>query len=221
MRRLRLLLLGLIVIVSFAAESSAGDLTGKFGVTPQAGLVMPIQALQSDEGGGNAKPGFAGGLTIEFFFNDNVAVGGRFVFNRFSMDLNDPVSGDWTILEFGVYGKYLFLPGNSTRPFARGGFLFGKAKQSIDYGNLRSLDGQYQNFEADFALTLGMELAGGVVHKIKENVSIYGEIGWTALATDGTTVDVTKDGIAVAAESLVHLQWVGVKAGMMFLFGGE
>jgi len=221
MCRLRLLLLGMIVAVSCVAESSAGDLTGKTGITPQVGLVMPIQALQSDDGGGNAKSGFAGGLTVEYFINDNVAVGGRFVFNRFSMDLNDPVSGNWTIMEFGVFSKYLFLPGNPTRPFARGGFAFGKTKQSIDYGDLRSLDGQYRNFEADFTLSFGLELAGGVVHEVKDNIAIYGEIGWTVLATDGVVVDVTQGEIEYSAESLIHLQWIGVKAGVTFLVGGE
>jgi len=211
MRILRLTLLTAAVIAVLATGSAAGDLTGKIGITPQIGLVIPIQALQSDEGGGNAKLGFAGGLTAEYFISQNIAVGGRFVYDRFGLESVDGVDfdGNWTMMEMGVFGKYIFLPEEMTRPFARAGIVMGKAKLEVD------------SYEADYAMTPGVELAGGVVHEVKENIFIYGEIGWTALATDGADVDVTMNGSTSTEESLVHLQWVGVKVGATFLVGGE
>jgi len=211
MRILRLTLLTAAVITVFATGAAAGDLTGKIGVTPQVGLVIPIQALQQENGGGNAKLGFVGGLTAEYFINQNIAVGGRFMFNRFGLDKIDDVEfdGNWTIMEMGVFGKYVFLPDEMTRPFARVGVVMGKAKLEVD------------SDEADYAMTPGVELAGGVIHEVKENICVYGEIGWTYLATDGADVDVTQNSHTSTGESLINIQWVGVKAGATFFFGAK
>lgn len=198
--------------VSFTAVSAQG-LTGKFAVAPVVGLNMPIQFLQSDEGGGYASMGFVGGVAGEYFINEDLSVGALAAFNRFGTDLpNEDRTGSWTMIQFGVFGRYQLMPGQPTRPYARAGLLMGSAKLKTENGI---------EVENKVGMSPGAELAGGVIHKLQENISLFGEIGWTALATDGKDVDVTHDGEDQDTfESEKHLQWVGIKVGAIFFFGG-
>lgn len=207
---------GLCVAVAVCALSvgvaSAQNLTGKFGVMPMAGVSMPIQYLQADEGG-MAKLGFSVGAAGEYFINEDLSVGARFMFDRFSMDLEGDYSGNWTMIEFGAFGRYQFMPGQMTRPYARAGVLLGKAKAKTENGI---------EVEGDYAMAPGAELAGGVIHYLQENILLFGEVNWTGLATDGKDIDVTHDGEDVeTVEAEKHLQWIGLKVGAIFLVGGK
>lgn len=213
MRIIRGIAVAFAVCALCSVEAPAQGLTGKFAVAPMIGLNMPIQYLQSDEGGGYASMGFVGGVAGEYFINEDFSVGAHAAFNRFGTDLPDgDLSGSWTMMTFGAFGRYQFMPGQPTRPYARAGLLFGSAKSKTENG---------VETEAKIGFAPGAELAGGVIHKLKENISLFGEIGWTALATDGKDIDVTEDGEdRPSVESEKHLQWVGIKVGAIFFFGG-
>lgn len=213
MSRLRALLMIMATCAICVSQASAQGLTGKIGLAPILGVNMPIQYLQSDEGGGMATTGFAAGASGEYFVNDDVSVGARFMFDRFGMDLvNDDRDGSWTMMEFGAFARYQFMPGKPTRPFARAGLLMGKAKATLKNGS---------EFEASFPVSLGAELAGGVIHQLQPNLSLFGELGWTALATDGKDIEYSEDGDDLGTrESEKHLQWVGIKLGVIFFVGG-
>lgn len=213
MRLIKGLLLAIMMLAIGIGECTAQELTGKIGVAPIVGVSMPIQYLQSDEGGGNASMGFAFGASGEYFLNEDLSVGGRFIYDRFGTDLEGDASGSWTMMEFGVFGRYQFMPGQPTRPYARAGLLMGKAKAKTENG---------EEVEANIAMAPGAELAFGVIHKLQENLSLFGEVGWTALATDGKDVDVSFDGgPETTGEAEKHLQWVGIKAGVLFFLGGK
>jgi hypothetical protein len=174
---------------------------------------MPIQFLKSDDGGGMAKLGFSAGAAGEYFVNEDVSVGARFMFDKFGVDVEGDGSASWTMVEFGVFGRYQFMPGQPTRPFARAGLLMGSAKLKSENG---------VETEGSYGMSPGVELAGGVIHQLQPNLSLFGELGWTALAADGKDVDVTVDGEDVGTfESEHHLQWIGLKVGVIFLLGGN
>jgi hypothetical protein len=208
------LIAALSAILGFSAASAQDEMAGKIGVGPVIGALMPIQYLKSDEGGGYASAGFAGGVFAEYFINDDISVGGKFMYDRFGTDYpGADVSGNWTMMEFGVFGRCQFMKGKPTRPYARAGLLMGKAKLKTENG---------AEVESDVAIAPGAELAGGVIHKLQENVSLFGEVNWTALATDGKDVDVTTDGTdSGTIEAEKHLQWVGIKAGVIIFLGGK
>jgi hypothetical protein len=212
MRVIRGFVLTLAICALGITTASAQGLTGKFGAAPMVGASMPIQYLQSDEGGGYATLGFSVGATGEYFINEDISVGAKFMFDRFGTDFPSDMSGNWTMMEFGVFGRYQFMPGQPTRPYARAGLLFGSAKLKTENG---------VETEGKIGMAPGAELAGGVVHKLQDNVSLFGEIGWTALATDGKDIDFKVDGEDFGTgEAEYHLQWVGIKFGAIFFFGG-
>ena len=160
--------------------------------------------------------GFAAGATAEYFINENLAVGGRLVFNQMGVDIEGVDDGDWTILEFGVFAKYVLMPGKPTRPFARAGIMMGKAKQKLT----GAYNGNRER-ETDISASPGFEVAGGVLHEVAENISVYGEVGYSLVATDGADGDRTVNGTTTPGEMEKHLQWVGVKAGATFFFGAK
>jgi len=212
------LIRGLLCVSTMCAlgfvNASAQGLTGRIGVGPIVGASMPIQYLKSDEGGGMAKLGFSAGVAGEYFVNEDLSVGGRLMFDKFGVDVEGDGSGSWTMIEFGVFGRYQFMPGQPTRPFARAGLLMGSAKARSENG---------VEVEGSYGMSPGIELAGGVIHQLQPNLSLFGELGWTALATDGKDIDVTIDGedVEPPIESEKHLQWVGLKVGVIFLLGGS
>lgn len=200
-----------ICALGFSVAAAQGQ-AGKFGVAPVLGASMPIQYLQSDEGGGYATLGFSGGAAGEYFINEDISVGAKFMLDRFGTDLPGELTGSWTMMEFGVFGRYQFMAGQPTRPYARAGVLMGTAKRKIENG---------VEVEGKIGMSPGAELAGGVIHQLQENISLFGEIGWTALATDGKDVDVTYDGVdQPSTEAEKHVQWIGIKLGAIFFFGG-
>lgn len=214
-----LMLAGMITVV-LSASATAQELAGKFAVTAFGGGNLPIQYLQQTDGGGSAKFGFAAGASGEYFVTSDISVGARFVFDRFGLDTEDfpDASGDWTILEFGVFGRYLFLPDMMTRPFVRAGLLMAKAKSTFDDGSGSAT----AETEVDLKLAPGAELAAGVIHEVADNISLYGEVGWTGVATDGKDADVVVGGTTIGTiEFEKHVQWVGAKVGVMFFLGGE
>ncbi len=90
--------------------------------------------------------------------------------------------------------------------------IFGNAKLKTENG---------VETEGKVGFSPGAELAGGVTHMLQDNLFLFGELGWTALATDGKDIDYKIDGEdAGTGESQYHLQWVGIKAGVIILFGG-
>lgn len=214
MRIIRGVCLTLALLTMLTSAALAEELTGKIGVSPILGVHMPIQYLQNDEGGGYATLGFGGGASGEYFINEDISVGAKFMYDRFGTDLPfENFDGTWTMMEFGVFGRYRFLPGQPTRPYARAGLVFGNAKLKTENG---------VEAEGKVGFSPGAELAGGVTHMLQDNLFLFGELGWTALATDGKDIDYKIDGEdAGTGESQYHLQWIGIKAGVIFLVGGK
>jgi hypothetical protein len=231
MRNVRtwVMMLGLVFLVVFSA--AAKDLTGKFAFTPQGGLGIPIGDFADTDttnaNRGGATTGFSIGGTAEYYFTSKVAAGAKFIYNRFGFDeaafadrlMDMTVDGHYTIMEFGAFVKYVLMPENTTRPFGRLGATFGKAKLSGEYTYMEmTMDG-----EADIAWSMGLEGAVGVIHMIKENIGLFGEVVYTHLMTDGKDMDVTEPGAteATTEEAEGSIDWIGVKGGATFFFGSK
>lgn len=211
----------LVALAGFSAanaqEGAGTGMKGKIAVSPVVGAVMPIQYLKASfaDGGGGGKLGFAAGAAGEYFVTDDMSVGAKIVLDRFGMDtedFGDNVSGNWTVFEFGVFARRLFMPGMMTRPYARAGLLMGKAKAKTESGSNEA--------EVDIAIAPGAELAFGAVHEVAPNISIFGELNWTAIATDGKDADEVFNGTTTDTEEFPkHLQWIGLKVGALFFIG--
>jgi hypothetical protein len=236
--------------IALSATALAQGNKGKIAIIPQGGLTLPIGDFADTDTvftkSGYATAAFAAGATVEYFVTDNIAVGGSFQYNRFGFDEEVPLEvfpavfadllqpgmtldisaldANWTVVDFGAFVKYYFMPEKVTQPFGRVGFIMGKPKMKGDItGELTTPLGTttITEGEGEIDMTLGLELGGGVVHEVKENISLFGEVSFTNQFTDGKDLDITMPELSsdpVTVEGEGNNQWFTFKAGVAFFF---
>jgi len=226
MRLVKVLLAVFMMTVIVTGTASAQEVTGKIGLTPQLGLVMPTGDFGDTYVELPATAGFAGGFSVEYFLNENIAFGGKFMYDRFGMDTETAEEeyptidwdGNWTIIEFGAFVKYTFTPNSPTRFFGRVGFIMGKVDGKLE----GSQGGVSADAEIDISSALGLEGGIGVMHLINETTGIFGEIGLTHLMTDGKDAEIGVPGASsMVAEMDMNTQWLAIRGGVTFLVGGN
>jgi hypothetical protein len=230
--------------IAFSATALAQGNKGKIALIPQGGLTLPIGDFAETEPdlerSGGATAGFAGGATVEYFVTNNVAVGGIFTYNRFGFDdvgfveileglgaTTAELDGNWSVVDFGAFVKYYFTPDRPTQFFGRAGAVFGKAKLTGDFALAADGIGEVTgDGEADMKMAPGAEIAVGVLHEVKENISIFGEAAFTHRLTDGKEVTLTlPDPLPTVFPDLAepfdgegNSQWFTFKGGVVFFF---
>jgi len=231
MRFVKVLLSVSMMAIIITGTASAQELTGRIGLTPQLGLVIPTGDLADVNDGLGATIGFAGGFSVEYFLNENIAIGGKIVYDRFGMDTDSIEAGlheefpdvsfeidaNWTVIEFGAFMRYIFTPNSPTRFSGSVGVIMGKPDGTIEL----SSQGITGKMETDISMALGLEVALGVIHLVSENMGVFGEVGFTHLMTDGKDVTITAVGESGTFESDINSQWFGVRGGITFLVGGN
>ncbi|HWO57376.1 MAG TPA: outer membrane beta-barrel protein [bacterium] len=186
MRRLTLSVVTLVVIACCAAPASAFDAYHRFFLAACGGVVVPIGDFADDDlanpQAGGAKTGFDLGLRLEYGVTETFLVGGRFGYDRFDVkrEMLDAIAPDleahWTLTEiFGLYGKFLAMPGAATRPYARAGAFLGKPELTFDSGD--------EIWSGEYDVSLGLEAAIGVTHMFSRNVGFGFEARFAHLFT--------------------------------------
>ncbi len=184
---------------------------GKFAISGNVGVSLPMGDFADEEKGG-AETGVGFGANMEYFISDNVSMGANFAHRNFGMKTDEAerefkeeilmslpgaeagldVNGDYKIPSFGVFGKYSFLTGSKISPFLKLGVGLGTFKGSIDldgyveYGVARlNIMGSQDVSESKTYLDIG----GGFMYMISDNIAFTGEALFTHLLTDGIEGD--------------------------------
>jgi hypothetical protein len=225
MRKVIVLTSVLMVALLFSSAAQA-EILGKFAVSPYAGVVIPIgDAADTDpdnEKALGAKTGLGFGAMAEYGLTENVMVGGRFGYNMFGFDEDLDIfegaeldSPNWTVMEFGAYVKLLLSAGSNTRPYFKAGVNAGKAKFKAD-------EAEAGEIELDVASALGLEGGVGVLHMFSENMGGFVEGSFNHLMTDGKDAEILVDGDTfLEGEAEGNVQWIALRAGVTFFFGGN
>ncbi|HWO57375.1 MAG TPA: outer membrane beta-barrel protein [bacterium] len=228
MRKVIVLTSVLMVALLFSSAAQA-EVLGRFAVSPYGGVVIPIGDFADNdpenENSLGAKTGFGLGAMAEYGLTENVMVGGRFGYNQFGFDEDmSPVEGatldgpKWTVMEFGAFVKLLLSAGSNTRPYFKAGVNAGKAKFKTD----AEAGGESGEVEIDVATALGLEGGVGVLHMFSPNLGGFVEGSFNHLMTDGKDVELTVDGDSFGTEeATTNVQWIAVRAGVSFFFGGK
>ena len=136
MKKLIVLFLVGIILVAFST-ASALDLKGKFAVSGNGGLAIPIGDL-ADKEKGAAKMGFGLYGTAEYFVTQNIGIGGFFGYWSFGTDnaamkevmnrdigiMPDELDIKQTSMTFGAFGKYLFDVHEKAVPYVKVGWAW-------------------------------------------------------------------------------------------------
>jgi opacity protein-like surface antigen len=211
-----LFLIGLI-LTSFSTVSAL-DLKGKFALTGIGNLALPMgdfgdEADYEDELAekGSAKLGFGFGGNFEYFVTDNIAIGGNFTWRKYGMKtenlkealeseveeygLTAEVDGHHTITSFGVFGKYVFtIASPKMAPYVKFGLGKGKVKSVIDWSAAASYEGETYKYEysleADVESRTYVDMGGGILYELSENIAFTGEVLYTHLMSDKADLEV-------------------------------
>ncbi len=189
-----LFLVGLL-FASFST-ASALDLKGKFAISGNGGLMVPVGDL-ADKGKGAAKTGFGFFGTAEYFVTDNIAFGGFFGYYSLGTDneamkeimlkQNKIPADELDITQkgigFGAFGKYLFDVHEKVAPYVKLGV--GMAKPKFSGTATISAMGLEGDIEGDYDSKFTIFGGGGVLYQLSPNVGLNFE----ALFLHGTTKD--------------------------------
>ena len=254
-----LFLMGLLL--SSFSTVSALELKGKFAVSGLGTLALPIgDFAKEEEEGGAAKSGYGFGGNFEYFITDNISIGGSFTYRRFGVKTGDAEEGFGELLEwmfesdlpgvratsdidakyeitsFGVFGKYLFTPSPQVSPYLKFGLGSGKLKTSVDKfsGHLLYQDKRipYEgSVDLDDISKAYVDIGGGILYQLSENIVLTGEVLFSRLMTDGADqkFDMEMEGRGAGIQVWGTAEWedkfcdadyMSAFVGLTVLFGG-
>lgn len=208
-RCLVILSIGLLCF-SFST-ACAQNLKGKFALTGVGGFNTPIGDF-ADEEKGAAKSGIGFGGNLEYFISDNFSLGGNFTYRDFGVKTEDAeeefraalqsliqddfpgatvtadLEADHKVTSFGVFGKYLIPTNSKLSPYLKAGVGMGKLKSSADVSGsvyyLNDQAGYGASADADFDSEVYLDIGGGLLCLLSDNVALTGEVVFSHLMTD-------------------------------------
>jgi opacity protein-like surface antigen len=204
-KQMVLFLIGLIVLSVSATR--AADLKGKFGLSGEGGVVVPMGDF-ADENKFNAKMGFGFGGSAEYFVTNSLAMGGTFRYSINGVDADGDVDADYKISNYGAFAKYIFPMDSKIMPYIRVDVGLYKPKLSASSGGAEAS----LSFDAKFGFGGG----GGVMFQATDNVLAGGEVLFHNAMTDGAKASVDGEEF----EMMYNIQFITVYARVTFLVGG-
>lgn len=210
----KVLILVAIVLICASSMVNAQDLKGMFNISPWAGLGIPMGDFGStDVENDNAafrKMGFKFGADAEYFFTSNIGLGVDFMYAIFSSDYpseaedyKDKVNS----MNFGVHGKYVFMPENMLRPYVKAGVGMTMNKQKPDTGDEAKIDSK-----------LFINGGFGAMYWVSEMISVFGEAGFDYLMVDNAKVKINDEEVG---ELTTNYYFIDFKVGLNVWFGGS
>ena len=204
-KQMVLFLIGLIV--PSVSSTKASDLKGRFGLSGEGGVVVPMGDF-GDENKFNADMGFGFGGSAEYFATNSLAFGGTFRYTINGVGTDGGVDADYKISNYGAFVKYLFPMDSNIMPYIRLDLGLYKPKLSVSSGSAEAS----MTFDAKFGFGGG----GGVMFQASDNVLAGAEVLFHNAMTDGARANM--DG--GEAEMLYDIQFLAVYARVTFLVGG-
>jgi len=184
-----------LLLASFST-ASALDLKGKFAISGNGGLMVPVGDL-ADKEKGAAKTGFGLYGTAEYFVTDNIAFGGFLGYYSLGTDneamkaimlrQNGIPADELNITQkgigFGAFGKYLFDVHEKAAPYVKLGA--GMTKPKFSGTATVSAMGLEGDIEGDYDSKFMIFGGAGVLYQVSPNVGLNFE----ALFLHGATKD--------------------------------
>lgn len=148
------------------------------------------------------------------------------------------VDGEHKITSFGVFATYLVTTAPQVSPYLKFGLGSGKLKTSVDEfsGHLLYQDKRipYEgSLELDDISKAYVDIGGGILYQLSENIVLTGEVLFSRLMTDGAQAEneieenfsamgQTWEGKEkIRGEYEYNTDYVSAFAGLTFFFGGK
>lgn len=232
MKRYIIFFLMCLLLISFSSVSAL-ELKGRFAVSGNGGLAVPIGDM-ADKEKGAAKMGFNLYGTAEYFVTQNIGVGAFFGYWSFGTDneamkknmdrdlgiMPDELDITQKGMTFGAFGKYLFDVHEKAAPYVKVGAGMGKPKFSgtaavSKYGFDGDIEGKYDSKVIVFG-------GGGVLYQVSPNVGLNLEALFLHAATkDGEGKVTMGDMPSVDDKITFDMQAITFSAAVFIFFGGK
>jgi hypothetical protein len=229
MRKMVILILIGLLLISFSS-ASAVDLKGKFAVSGNGGLAIPLGDFADTEKGA-AKTGFDLYGTAEYFVTQNIGVGGFLGYWSFGTDndamaevmgrdlgiMPDELSITQKGISFGAFGKYVFDVHEKAAPYVKVGVGMAKPKFSGTAAvSAVGFDGDVEGDYDSKAIVFG---GGGVLYQVSPNVGVNLEALFLNAATKDAKGKVTLGDMSVDDKITFNMQAITVSAAVFIFFG--
>lgn len=178
MRKLLFTMVVMTAVACCTTKADAFDVKNRFMISALGGFAVPFGDFSDDDTtnvkAGGAKLGYNLGLAVEYGVGETVLIGARSAYYRFNVNRKSfggrgeahSINAHWSIVElFGVYAKYLFKPGHSTRPYARLGIFAGRADLRVH------AETPVYHFSNLSLVSPGVDLGLGITHMPSKHFS--------------------------------------------------
>jgi hypothetical protein len=209
------------IVVILAAAAHGREMSGKIGITPQWGLIIPI-----DDDGNHRDIGFKHGLELEYFITNNVSLGlllFRDVFpagadllrTHFGFRNDDD---NWPIYGLAAQAKFSCVATSYTDVFGRLGFALARAEFYIDRPwGLEWWPETVKETETFPELEVGF----GISRHLSPRFAFYTEIEYSLLFTKGVRVEKEPIDDWYSYTYAYNIQMAAIKMGLTFYLGGR
>jgi opacity protein-like surface antigen len=229
MKRYIIAFLICLLLISFSSVSAL-DLKGKFAVSGNGALVIPVGDL-ADKEKGAVESGFGLYGTAEYFITDNIGLGGFFAYYSLGIDNEAQIKifeSQYQLpvekldltqkgINFGVHGRYLFDVHEKAAPYVKAGAGFTKPKVSGDIG----IGGLDSEIEGDYDTKFLFFGGGGLLYRVSPNVGVNLEALFMHGFTDGAEGDLTIGDEKLTDKVTFNSQAFQISAGVVVFFGGK
>lgn len=211
MRRITPLAAALVAaVVAVLPSPSAAytlDLKGKFAISGQGGLVIPIFEF-NEQRKFDAQLGYGFGGAGEYFVLNNISLGVTFRHTVNAVKNMPQGSGaHWGITNVAPFVRCVFVTNSNALPYVRLGTGFYKTKLSVSSGDLETS----LSFDRKFGLCLG----AGILFPANSYVLLSAELSLHSAMLEGAKADIEGG----EAASLNDAQYLTMYAGITFLIG--
>ncbi len=190
MKRIFVLGVALALVALMAAGASATDRKGMIGVGVGGGLLLPMGDF-----GDAFKMGWRAGAGVGYFVTNEIAVGATGAYSQNSVDDTTlaPADSKFKIMQYGVFGKYMFkMQNDKVAPYVTAGLGFYNGKVSVSGGSSGS------------STDMGINGGVGAMFSVSPTASVFVEGAYHNIFSEGSSTN-----------------YIAATAGVAFMFGGS
>jgi opacity protein-like surface antigen len=213
MKRITLLTAAMVAVVVAVLLSPSAvhsvDLKGKFALSGQGGLVIPILEF-SDPDKFDAQLGYGFGGAGEYFVLNNMSLGATFRYTANPVKSTPQgLKAHWGITNLAPFVRCVFVTNSNALPYVKLGTGSYKTRLSASSGSQ----------EASFSLDkkFGLCLGAGILFPASNYVLLSAELSLHSVMLYGAKAHVEGEEIASPSDA----QYLTMYAGITFLIGGS
>jgi hypothetical protein len=215
----KVVVLGILIVLMAFTSVNAQDLTGKFNVSPFAGIGIPTGFFGGDleDGSMYRKMGFKFGGYAEYFFTPNIGAGLDFMYATFGAKDVSGISLDdkFNVMMFGAHGKFVLMPESTVRPYG----IFGIGMVSPTWKDFGIEGSEIPVHDVD--IDAGMYISGniGVMYFVSPMISIFAEAGGDYLMLENANASADIAGEITEGDFGENLSFIDFRVGVNIWFG--